>query len=77
MKQVEPSDVDQWNKVSYTDDGSAGDYVSTGVIISIFASHTYQQLPGVSDVTMDVCLPRPCNDSASSTSLSVSLFLCV
>ena len=57
-KQVEPSDVDQWTKVSYTDDGSTGDYVSVGVIISIFASPTYQQLPGVSDVTMDACLPR-------------------
>jgi len=79
MTQVEPSDVDQWTKVSFTNDGSSGDYVSAGVIISIFSSHTYQQLPGVSDVTMDACLPRPCNDSAAymSVCLSVSLCLCM
>ena len=58
--QVEPTDVNSWTKVEYVNDGSAVDSYAAGVIISIFTSSGNHH-PGISDVTMDACVPSPGN----------------
>ena len=72
MIQVKPTTVDEWTKVGYDNDGSAGDLDAEGVLISIFPTKT-NNLPRISDVTMDACIPRP----GIRVLLSVCLSLCL